>query len=235
MKRHQPLVGFLTLLLLALCMSRPVVAQVPDTVYQKPTLPTGPTLPPAQQPRQQQQQVDPRPPIVAEPPQDRQQPDKDEKPQELLDRLYYGGSFGLQFGTYTNISLLPILGYRVTDRFNVGAGVVYHFIRSNGLSMHDYGGRAFTQVELVDVGNGAILAHAEMEVLSVAIPDQDAHGIFYTRHQSMALPLVGLGYRQRISDKASFDLLLLYNVNDDLNNPYSNPVIRAGFNIPFRQ
>ncbi|WP_242919439.1 hypothetical protein [Pontibacter liquoris] len=221
-------------LLLLLLVSQQAAAQTPDSVNRKPSLPTGPPVP-TEQPRPQQRPTV-RPPVAQPPvmtPQARKQEDEQEK-LAPIDRLYYGGSFGLQFGSYTNISLLPILGYKVTNRFSVGTGVVYHFIRSGGMSLNNYGGRAFTQVELFDIGDGALLAHAELEAISTESLYFDQQG-YYTQRKMLALPMAGIGYRQRISDKASFDLLLLYNVNDDPANPYSNPVIRAGFNIPFRK
>lgn len=152
-----------------------------------------------------------------------------EEDRELLDRLYTGGSFGLQFGTYTNISLLPILGYKVTERYSVGVGVVYQYYRFRGTSLSNYGGRAFTQLEVVDIGEGALLAHAEIEVLNVEMIDR--FNPFDRNRTTLTLPMVGLGYRQRLSEKASFDMLALYNISDDPNNPYSNPVLRFGFNI----
>ncbi len=35
----------------------------------------------------------------------------------LKDKLVFGGSMGLQFGTFTNINLSPILGYKVTKNW----------------------------------------------------------------------------------------------------------------------
>ncbi|MDX5418181.1 MAG: hypothetical protein LPK14_02630 [Hymenobacteraceae bacterium] len=208
-------------------------AQVePDTVRRKQELPTGPPMP---TPRNDQRQ----PRVLEQPPVEaKQEVIKDRELQEktpLIDRLYFGGSFGLQFGTYTNISLLPIVGYRVTDQFNVGGGIVYHFIRSNRVTLQNYGGRAFAQHEILGglLNSGAVVAHAEYELLSVEQLWFVGRG-YETRRVSVGMPMAGLGYRQRISDKASFDLLVLYNFNE-VNSPYSNPVIRAGFNIPFRR
>ena len=220
------------------CCSFTTFAQVePDTVKRKPSLPTGP--PGSQQPvyaPKPQPRVQPKPPVQTQP-EVVQQPDTEaEEKEAFIDRLYFGGSLGLQFGTYTNISLLPIIGYRVTDRFSAGVGAVYHYIKDGPYSLSNYGGRAFAQVEVVDIGDGALLAHGEIETLSREyLYVNSTQTAFEKARKTLMLPLVGIGYRQRISEKASFDLLLLYNVSDDPVNPYNNPVIRAGINLPFRR
>lgn len=226
--KHFKSAALLTLLVL-LSFSYTAYAQVePDTVKRKRELPTGPpgqTQPPSQ-PRVIQQS--PAPVI-------KQVPQEQEKEQiQFKDRLYSGGSFGLQFGTYTNISLLPILGVQVTEKWNVGTGFIYHYIKSGNISLNNYGGRLFTQYEVFPIGEGAILAHAETEGLSSEYLLIDRNNVYKgNARRFVTIPMAGIGYRQRISDRASFDILLLYNFKQgEVANPYDNPVFRAGFNIP---
>ncbi|WP_230680342.1 hypothetical protein [Pontibacter sp. 172403-2] len=235
MKRHLHLAGMFAVLILLLFISNRAAAQTPDTVYRKPTLPTGPPVP-AEQPARQPQPVKRPQPLPQEQPEVVRQQDEAGKP-ALMDRLYFGGGLGLQFGTFTNISLLPILGYRITDRFSAGVGAVYHFVSYSSYSYSNYGGRVFTQAELFDIGDGAILAHGEVEVLNAEYNGPGSYlGGGFERRSTVAFPMVGLGYRQRIGERASFDLLVLYNTNDaSYYNPYNNPVFRAGINIPFRK
>ncbi|WP_299821561.1 hypothetical protein [uncultured Pontibacter sp.] len=225
----------LLFLLLVLFTSLPAFAQVPDTVYRKPELPTGPPAPVQETKPRPQQRVQDKP-VVAQPQQEsaNQQPEPKEE-LALADRLYFGGSFGLQFGTYTNISLLPVLGYKVTDKFSVGPGFVYHFIRSGGQSFQNFGGKVFAQHEVLGgvINSGAILVHAEYEGLSYENYWRTPNGTYELTRRTIYTPLAGVGYRQS-AGRASFDMLLLYNFNE-VDSPYSNPVIRAGFNIPFRK
>ncbi|WP_299761849.1 hypothetical protein [uncultured Pontibacter sp.] len=216
-------------LLFVFLMCTEAAAQVPDTTYRKPELPTGPPAP-VEQPRPQPQprereQPQPEPVVV------QQEEDAQEESLRVIDKLYFGGSFGLQFGTYTSISLLPTLSYAVKPKFFVGVGGVYRFESGLGLNFHHYGARGFTQLEMFNIGSGAVLAHAEVETLSVQYEGFQGNGRY--DRETLLMPMVGLGYRQRISNKGFFDLLVLYNGNDDRFNPYSNPVIRVGFNIPF--
>ncbi|SFF96312.1 hypothetical protein [Pontibacter chinhatensis] len=218
------------LLLFGLLLGTEALAQVPDTTYRKPELPTGPPAP-VEQPRPQPRVVErpqPEPTVVKE-----QVAEEPEEQLRFIDKLYFGGSFGLQFGTYTNISLLPTISYAITPRFFAGVGGVYHYQSGGGFNMHHYGGRGILQLEMFDVGSGTVLAHGEVETLSIAVPFYDVYGRRRTDRSALSIPLVGLGYRQRISGKGSFDLLVLYNGNGDPINPYNNPVIRAGFNFPF--
>ena len=233
MRPYTRIAGLLSILLVLL-ISKPAFAQVPDTTQRKPALPTGPQGPVQENGQKQQQRVQQKPVVVQE-----QVPVNvlQSEPEELsfVDRLYFGGSFGLQFGTYTNISLLPILGYKVTDKFSVGPGFVYHFIRSGGQTFQNYGGKAFAQHEVLGgvIGDGSLLVHAEYEVLSFENYWRMPNGTVELTRRTVYTPLAGVGYRQS-AGRASFDLLLLYNFNE-IDSPYSNPVIRAGFNIPFRR
>ena len=219
--------GMLVLLTMVLA-GIPAFAQTPDTVYKKPELPTGP-------PPVQNQDARPRQPVQEQPVVVKQQLQAQEDKPEFVDRLYYGGSFGLQFGTFTNISLLPILGYKVTDKFSVGPGFVYHFIRAGGQSFQNFGGRFFAQHEVLHglLNSGTLLVHAEYEGLSYENYWNTSNGLPEKTRRMVYTPLAGLGYRQS-AGRVSFDMLLLYNFNDE-DSPYSNPVIRAGFNIPFRR
>ncbi|MBB6610096.1 hypothetical protein H7F15_03515 [Pontibacter sp. Tf4] len=199
-------------------------------------MPTGPpgSEKPVYTPKPKPQpEVQPKPPVQTQPQAEKPQQDEEEQ-ERFIDRLYFGGSLGLQFGSYTNISLLPILGYRLTDRLSAGVGAVYQYVKDGPYSMNNYGGRVFAQVEVVDIGDGALLAHAEAETLSLEyLYLNSSRTAILKDRKTLVMPMFGAGYRQRISDKASFDLLLLYNANNDPVNPYSNPVIRAGINLPF--
>lgn len=205
------------------------MAQIePDTVRRKRELPTGPTVEPQQQRQPRVVQPQPQPEVI------RPQVVRpgEEEPQALLDRMFWGGSFGLQFGTFTNISLLPVLGYRATETFWLGVGGVYHYRSFRGNRMHNYGGRAFAQQQVFN----NFLIHGEYEQVSVEYPVYNSGtGMYDFSRRYIGIPMAGLGYRQRIGERGAADILLLYNFNDSNASPYSNPIIRAGFSFPFRR
>lgn len=227
MPQQSRLHWFFGLLVLFVVGSNNVLAQTePDTVRRKTELPTGPIVEPRQQSRppvgQPQGEII-RPQVVRS---------QQEAPKALLDRMFWGGSFGLQLGTFTNVSLLPVLGYRATETFWMGIGAVYHYQSHRGLSLHNYGGRVFAQQQVFN----NFLIHADYEQLSVEYlaPNHSA-GIYEKRRVSKGIPMAGLGYRQRIGAFGAADILVLYNFDDSFPSPYSNPVIRAGFSIPFKR
>lgn len=221
------------ILVLTLCCLLGITAAMaqtePDTVRRKRELPTRPTVEPQQQ-RQQPRATPPQPqPEVIRPQVVRP---GEEPPKALIDRMFWGGSFGLQFGTFTNISLLPVVGYRATETFWLGIGGVYHYQSFRGERMHNYGGRVFAQQQIFE----NFLIHGEFEQLSVELPLMNYNtGVYEFSRRFIGIPMAGLGYRQRIGERGAADILLLYNFNDSYASPYSNPVIRAGFSFPFRK
>jgi hypothetical protein len=164
----------------------------------------------------------------------------------MMDRLYWGGGFGLQFGTFTNVSLSPIIGYKATEKFWLGGGVIYQYrsVRTfnfqtgerGRIVSHNTGGRVFAQQELLDMSRsflgGRLLAHAEYEVLNISAVDRNTG---QSSRRVVTTPMAGLGYRQQIGARATADLYVLYNFSDNIYTPYNNPIVRAGFNFPFRR
>jgi hypothetical protein len=225
-----PRISFALTLCLLLGGTVAMAQTEPDTVRRKSELPTGPTVEPKQkrQPRTEQPQPQPQPEVI------RPQVVRPgaEAPETLLDRMFWGGSFGLQFGTFTNVSLLPVLGYRATETFWLGLGGVYHYQRFQAMSLHNYGARFFAQQQVFN----NFLIHAEYEQLSVEYLWQNHNaGPLEKARISKGIPMAGLGYRQKIGERGAADILLLYNFNNTNPSPYSNPVIRAGFSFPFRR
>ncbi|NOU48773.1 MAG: hypothetical protein HOO86_17165 [Bacteroidales bacterium] len=145
-------------------------------------------------------------------------------------RWVLGGDFGLGFSTYsTNITVSPQIGYRITTRWEFGTRLTYNYFKYKDLgveaSTHNYGGGLYT---IFDVYRGLFL-QAENEILSYekvfwGSPDQLdrerilVHSIF-----------VGGGYRQLLSENSFVSITILYNLNETLDSPYDNPLIRIGF------
>lgn len=144
------------------------------------------------------------------------------------DKVYFGGNFGLQFGNQTLVDINPLVGYRLTEKLSVGfsATYIYYHITDSyyqlDYSTNIYGGSIFTRYYLLE----NIFAHVEGEVLNLEVPD-------YFRNRFVRENIfgfyVGGGYRQPLGDRSSLNILLLYNLNEDRNSPYQNPIIRVGF------
>ncbi len=144
------------------------------------------------------------------------------------DRIFLGGNLGLQFGTQTYIDVSPLIGYKITDRFSSGIGVTYIYYRYKdnvySYNTNIYGGRVFSRYFFTE----NIFGHAEFEVLNMELLSTNNYQYY---RKNIYTPMIGAGYIQRFSNQSGIYLLLLYNLNDSAESPYSNPIIRIGFNI----
>ena len=147
---------------------------------------------------------------------------------DFWDRTYFGGSFSLQFGTYTFIDISPLMGYRFTDRFSSGLGATYRYIKDNNFRIESniYGGRIFSRYLITE----NILAHGEYETLNWQFYDPNVDAIIRDWVPGL---LIGGGFQQHIGERSGFQILILYNlIYDSLRSPYNEPyVIRVGFTL----
>lgn len=145
--------------------------------------------------------------------------------ESFSDRLFFGGNFGLMFGTITYVEISPLVGYRITERLSAGPGVSYIYLQDNrfGLSTSIYGGRLFARYNITDY----LFGHGEYEVLNRESPYSLEGRINVTSI------FVGVGYRQRIGPNSFLSIMGLWNLNDSEYSIYRNPIIRMGFSTGF--
>lgn len=144
--------------------------------------------------------------------------------------LFYGGGFGLQFGSVTLIEISPLVGYKVTPKFGIGVSPTYKYYRYKDyysstvyIENNVFGGSVFARYFIFE----NIFTHIEYESLfyNTKVP-----GYPKELHQFNSF-FVGGGYRQLIGGNAAMNLMVLWNLNDTPDSPYINPVIRVGFSI----
>jgi hypothetical protein len=147
--------------------------------------------------------------------------------ERFRDRLFFGGNFGLQFGTQTIIEVAPIVGYRLTDRLAAGVGGKYIYYRFRSApfeySTNMYGGSVFARYNILE----NLFAYTEYEILNLDAPDP--LNPYALRRTNVTSVFVGGGYRQLLGTRSSLNLMLLYNLNESTNSPYQNPILRIGF------
>lgn len=149
-----------------------------------------------------------------------------EEREKFWEKVYYGGSFGLSFGTnFTYIDASPLSGYGFTNRLSAGIGATYQYINNGGYSDSNYGGRVFSRFGLLR----NVFVHAEYEVINGAPLDLDN---FRLRPRAWIDSFfIGPGYSTHIGGQEGMQIYLLFNLTyDELNTLYNEPyVLRVSF------
>ena len=159
------------------------------------------------------------------PPKPEEQKSGDAKPKEPFwswSRVYGGGGLGMQFGRVTFINLAPDVGYRITDRYSAGIGLRYIYFRDNYYQdeLNIYGGSLFNRFLITEF----LFAHGEYELLN------GPWDPYSTRRFNINNVWLGGGLRQHVGN-SSFNIMALWNVNEEKYNPFPSPQIRMGISI----
>lgn len=150
---------------------------------------------------------------------------------KLSDRIYFGGGGGFSAGSnLTNISLFPQVGYKITDRYSAGVGVIYQYVKIKqpiNTSLSNFGWSVFNRFNVTN----QFFAYAEFERLSfefLTLSDDKERSSFNSL-------FIGAGYSEQLSGRASLNFMALYNVlydESEIPRPYNSPwVLRAGVGI----
>jgi len=158
-----------------------------------------------------------------------------EKITMLNPNIFFGGNFGLQFGSITQINLSPTVGYRFPNQISAGVGLTYDYYNDSRyqFSTSAYGASIFGRYNI----NKYLFAHVELENLNMAQLDISTNPItnISTISESdrywITSFFVGGGYRQLIGERSSAYIMVLWNLNQSTKSPYSNPIIKIGFDI----
>jgi len=143
----------------------------------------------------------------------------------LGERLFYGGSFGLQFGTITDIDVSPVIGLWLLPRLNIAVGPKYRFFKDPFDRTDIFGGRVYSQFFFVkDLDNFipagihlGFFLHIEDELLSLESsfwkgqPDNSERLLKNTG-------LAGVGVSQPMGIRSSLNLMILWPLNDSFND-----------------
>ncbi|MGC1391644.1 MAG: hypothetical protein WA816_11455 [Bacteroidales bacterium] len=157
------------------------------------------------------------------------------------ERLFYGGSFGLQFGTITDIQVSPVIGYWVLPRVAVALGPTYRYYKDPSSETAIYGAKCYVQFAVIQDlssiiqmgGHTGIFLHLEDELLSLnsyfwkwplGIP-------FSTERFYLNTLLAGGGISQQIGRRASLNFMVLWPLNDSDYDLYNKPELRISFSF----
>jgi hypothetical protein len=178
------------------------------------------------------------------------------------ERISIGGALGFGFGSNSVlVDVSPIIGYAVANNLVLGVGLTYKYYQLNdyyynidNLSYTDsknniYGGSVFaryffTGIDIPVIEN--MYVHTEIEPL-IFTNDYtldpggqgaylDPYGNSYSKGNeqiTITSYFLGGGLRQMIGDRSYMYIEALWNFNEELYTPYSNPRIRIGVAVGF--
>lgn len=136
-------------------------------------------------------------------------------------KIYYGGTLGFSFGDYTRFSIAPLVGYRLAKRWSVGGKGVYEYVKDKRYeterTWHNYGGSLFARFR----PHPRFYLHGEYAYMNYD---------YITGREWVPFLLLGGGYVQPISPRASAFVEVLFDVLNDGGSPYEewNPWISIG-------
>jgi hypothetical protein len=182
---------------------------------------------------------------------------KPERPDNFWRRVSVGGNLGFQAGSVTGITIAPEAAIRTVDNLYVGLRFMYQYYNYKDYYWNDntkeylsykssvYGGGIYLRYYLSSLFNnflGNLFAHVEYEYQYYTRPYTDYYGGYIIDPYGNAyIPgkqavevnslFVGGGYRQPLAGRVSMDFLILFNLNDSYDSPYSNPIFRIGVGV----
>lgn len=160
-----------------------------------------------------------------------------EPPPTPVQRIFYGGNLDLAFGTVTQISLSPEVGYRITNRLSAGVGIDYMFVYSEEYNFKGsiFGGNAFASFTVIkSLGELIPFLRTDMGILIYGQFSYTNMGKFYTTLSGeepmwIASPMLGIGFQIPVSQRSYMLLTIMYNFNETTYSLYSNPVVKISY------
>ena len=139
----------------------------------------------------------------------------------FTERIYFGGGGGFSGGSnYINVSVSPLVGYKITERFSTGLQASYQYVRFNSFRANNYGGGPFLRFNFTQ----KFFTYAQYEYMNYGLltlppdtgPRFDFNSLF-----------VGLGYSEPIGRNLAFNITALYNLlyKDGTQSPYDSPLV----------
>jgi hypothetical protein len=164
-------------------------------------------------------------------------------------KLIFGGGFVFGIGGgVTNLGVMPVIGYRFTDKFAAGIGLGYQYYKAKDVPIVNGSGLLVNTADYkTSIYKGSIWArymlfrnifvHLEPEMNSLEkTPEIDPVTLNFRKADRIFVPslLAGAGLRQPISDRVSFVAMVLYDVLQEPYSPYLNTIdLRIGVNVGF--
>ena len=151
--------------------------------------------------------------------------------QDIGQRIYYGGSIGLTFGSYTRIGVYPLVGYKITPKLSAGIKLGYEYIKDNRYATQyetsNYGASLFTRYRIIP----QLYAHVEFAGLNYELYNP----LGESQREWVPFLLVGGGYSQPVGPRTWLNVEVLFDVLQNEKSPYSawTPIVSVGVGVGF--
>jgi hypothetical protein len=163
---------------------------------------------------------------------------KREEPPPFRERLFFGGNFGLQFGSITDIQISPVVGLWVLPRIAVALGPDYRFYKDSFDRTNIYGGKGYIQFVVFQDLNSflplgihtGLFLHLEDEWLNLETSFWK-YPPYVSDRFNINTALAGVGISQQLGRRSSLNIMALWALNDSGYEIYGNPDIRISFNF----
>jgi hypothetical protein len=154
---------------------------------------------------------------------------------KMQKRLYIGGGLGFGISSYsTSLMVAPVVGYRLSPSFDVGTRVNYTYYRYNDAplkySTNNVGVGVFGRYYLFFFND--LFLHAEYEALNYEqVYVTTNYEVDHKERLWVSSLFIGGGYRQWVGNSAFVGLTVLWNLLDNIDSPYNNPIFRIGVGV----
>jgi len=149
----------------------------------------------------------------------RTQNEKQEKQKRSgKDKVYFGGSVGLSFGSYTRIAVYPMIGYKFTPKFSGGLEIGYEYIKDNRYSQDytasNYGASIMARYRVIP----QLFFHAEYALYNYQLyyADESNNRVW------VPFLFLGAGFSQQIAPRTFLVAMVKFDVLQNPNSPYSD-------------
>jgi hypothetical protein len=140
--------------------------------------------------------------------------------------MFFGGTVGVSFGSYFRLSVQPMVGWNLTQKFSAGFKLGYEYINDKRytptVTWHNYGASTFGRFRFIPQA----YLHAEFAYVNYGAKTE------HYENERVWVPFlyVGGGYIKSLTPKTALFVEVLFDVLQDSNSPYEawQPMISIG-------
>lgn len=160
------------------------------------------------------------------------QPEKQpQKKESTASKIYYGGTVGLTFGSYTRIGLYPLIGYNIAPKLSGALKLGYEYISDNRYdkkyTSSNYGASVIGRYRIIP----AVYAHVEYEMFNYELYQSNGS----SERDWVPFLYLGGGFSKKTSANSWVMAQVLFDVLQDENSPYQAgaPFFSVGIGVGF--